>query len=87
MQKRNLGATLAQLFVGPLFIIVLFIISEAIKVNQSGVQEVQLTRHPEALTVPKIPTCTPYGGKECYDFAYTPVTTETKKLLCGTEGF
>lgn len=81
VQKRNLGATIAQLFVGPLFIVVLFIISEAIKVNQSGVQEIQFVEHPLPIEPAKIPTCTPYEGKNCYDFAYAPKTAATTAFV------
>ena len=81
VQKRNVGATLAQLFVGPLFLIVLFIISEAIKINQSGVQEIQFVEHPKPIEPSTVPTCTPYEGKECYDFAYAPKTAATDKFV------
>ena len=79
VQRRNLAATIAQLFVGPLFIIVLFIISQAIKINQSGVQEIQFVTTPEAIEpAPRGPTC---EGEGCYYFAYAPKTAATTAFV------
>jgi ABC-type multidrug transport system ATPase subunit len=80
LQKRNVGATMAQLLVGPLFIIVLFIIGSAIKANQSEIQEVVFTEHPKPLVPPTLTKCTPYEGKQCYDFAYSPVNYATNAI-------
>ena len=79
VQRRNLAATIAQLFVGPLFIVVLFIISQAIKINQSGVQEIQFVTTPEAIEpAPRGPTC---EGEGCYYFAYAPKTAATTAFV------
>ena len=59
----------------------LFIISEAIKINQSGVQEIQFVEHPKPIEPSTVPTCTPYEGKDVYDFAYAPKTAATDKFV------
>lgn len=81
LQRRNMGATIAQLFVGPLFIIIITLIATAIKANQSSLQEVQDTIHPEPIVPPAVPKCFEYEGKRCWDFGYAPKNVHTDAIV------
>ena len=68
VQRRNVGATIAQLGVGPLFIILLLIMDLAVKENNRSNDWYIETRDPTRNEAYMFSRCSPTKGETCYSF-------------------